>query len=176
MPIYRFEWREETVSVVVEPMAGGYVVRLGETEWLVQADAGQAGELDLVWEDGRRLHAWLAAAGRQRWVALGSGAAAGAAFELGVPQPTSRRGRAGKGGGRQSLQAEMPSVVRRLLVAEGDQVARGQTLLILEAMKMEICVNAPEAGTVEAILVTEGQAVIRGQKLTELSASRPPQG
>jgi len=51
----------------------------------------------------------------------------------------------------------------------GDAVALGQTLVILEAMKMEIRVPAPHAGRVAAISVREGQVVDRGQALVELA-------
>lgn len=51
-------------------------------------------------------------------------------------------------------------------VKEGQQVERGQTLCILESMKMEIEITAPERGTVEELLRTEGQPVAAGQALT----------
>jgi biotin carboxyl carrier protein len=59
-------------------------------------------------------------------------------------------------------------VVRRVLVAAGDEVERGQVLLLLEAMKMEMRVTAPHAGRVESVAVAEGQAVERGQPLVDL--------
>ncbi|MEZ4224476.1 MAG: biotin carboxylase N-terminal domain-containing protein [Polyangiaceae bacterium] len=55
--------------------------------------------------------------------------------------------------------APMPGKVVRVEVAAGDTVAAGQTLLILEAMKMEHSVKAAEAGTVEALHVAEGDQV-----------------
>jgi len=62
----------------------------------------------------------------------------------------------------------MPGVVRRVLAGAGDRVERGQVLLILEAMKMEIRVAAPHAGAVEKVLVHEGDTVGRGQALVDL--------
>jgi biotin carboxyl carrier protein len=64
----------------------------------------------------------------------------------------------------------MPGVVRRVLVAAGDEVSRGQVLILLEAMKMEIRVTAPHAGRVERVSVVEGQPVDRGQTLVALKA------
>jgi len=171
MPEYSFQWGDEIVLVVVEPMETGFAVTIDGVTTLVTAASPRSGELDLSWEDGRRLVTWLAAAGAQRWVALASGPQAGRAFELTVPQPASRRRRARHADGRETLAAQMPGVVRRVLVREGAQAARGQTLVILEAMKMEIRINAPEAGTVTAVSVREGQSVERGQQLVQFSPS-----
>ena len=68
----------------------------------------------------------------------------------------------------------MPGIVRQVLVAEGQAVARGQALMLLEAMKMEIRVTAPEAGLVRRVAVTAGQTVERGQALIELGPAPDP--
>jgi 3-methylcrotonyl-CoA carboxylase alpha subunit len=57
------------------------------------------------------------------------------------------------------LVAPMPARVTKVLVAEGDTVAAGTTLLVLEAMKMEHAVKAPEAGTVSKLAVAAGDQV-----------------
>jgi biotin carboxyl carrier protein len=62
----------------------------------------------------------------------------------------------------------MPAQVRAVQVAEGEQVEKGQTLLLLEAMKMEIRVRAPGAGRVARLLVSPGQAVEKEQVLVEV--------
>jgi urea carboxylase len=53
----------------------------------------------------------------------------------------------------------------KLLVAEGDMVESGQTVALVEAMKMEINVQTPVAGRVSALLGREGQSVSPGQNL-----------
>jgi biotin carboxyl carrier protein len=63
----------------------------------------------------------------------------------------------------------MPGQVTRVLIAEGDPVQRGQPLIILEAMKMEIKIAAPHDGRVAKVLVKPGQVVERGQALIEIS-------
>lgn len=55
-------------------------------------------------------------------------------------------------------------------VSIGDRVAAGQTLCLLEAMKMMTPITAPQAGTVEAILVEDGRAVDAGAPLMRISA------
>jgi acetyl-CoA carboxylase biotin carboxyl carrier protein len=61
-----------------------------------------------------------------------------------------------------NVEAEMVANVWKVLVAPGAQVAEGETLVILESMKMEIPVEAPVAGTVNAVNVQEGGVVQEG--------------
>jgi len=61
--------------------------------------------------------------------------------------------------------ARMPGKVLDLRVAVGDTVSAGQTVLVLEAMKMEHPVNAPEDGVVTEVLVTQGEQVKSGTLL-----------
>jgi acetyl-CoA carboxylase biotin carboxyl carrier protein len=57
------------------------------------------------------------------------------------------------------VRAEMVANVLRVLVAEGDTVKPGDTLVMLESMKMEIPVIAEDGGTVAALHVSEGDVV-----------------
>ena len=58
--------------------------------------------------------------------------------------------------------AEMVANVWKVVVAEGDQVEEGDTLVILESMKMEIPVLAENSGTVTQLKVVEGEVVQEG--------------
>ncbi len=60
------------------------------------------------------------------------------------------------------VRSEMVANVWKVLVAKGDEVTAGDTLVILESMKMEIPVEAPEAGTVSRVDVEEGGLVQEG--------------
>ncbi len=71
--------------------------------------------------------------------------------------------------GDKTVRAIMTGIVRDVLVAEGDRVARGQTLLILEAMKMENEVKAAAAGTVARLAVATGSTVTLGDIVVELA-------
>ena len=64
--------------------------------------------------------------------------------------------------------AEMVANVVTLVVGAGDSVAAGDTLLILESMKMEIPVQAPANGTVVRLFCREGGQVSAGQDLAVL--------
>ncbi len=67
-----------------------------------------------------------------------------------------------------SLVAPMPGSILRVLVETGQQVAPGQPLVVLEAMKMEHQVVAPSGGTVTQVLVSPGNQVSTGQALLVL--------
>ena len=64
----------------------------------------------------------------------------------------------------------MPRAVPSNAVSAGDSVAKGQLLLILEAMKMEHRITAPRAGTVEALHVAAGDQVENGQLLVTVAS------
>ena len=66
------------------------------------------------------------------------------------------------------VRAPIPGKVVKVLVKIGDQVKAGQTLLVLEAMKMENELRAPRAAAVLALSVSEGTAVEMGQELVLL--------
>jgi len=68
------------------------------------------------------------------------------------------------------ISAELAGQVLRLVASEGDQVAEGDVLLMLEALKMEIEVKAPCAGTVTAIFVAGDQNVAVGDALVEIAS------
>ena len=66
------------------------------------------------------------------------------------------------------VNSPMPGSVFKIVTREGQSVTAGETLLILEAMKMEIEVAAPTAGTVKQIAVSEGNTIETDQLLVML--------
>ena len=74
-----------------------------------------------------------------------------------------RAGRSGHGGGRDAVVSPMQGTVLAIEVAEGDEVAAGQVLCIVEAMKMENEVHAPREGLVRELSVAAGQPISTGQ-------------
>ena len=67
------------------------------------------------------------------------------------------------------VRAEMVANVWKVVAAEGAQVSDGDTLVILESMKMEIPVLAESTGTVAAMHVAEGDVVQEGDLIAEIS-------
>ena len=74
-----------------------------------------------------------------------------------------------RGGAGGNVKAPMPGLVLRVEVEEGETVAAGAGLVVLEAMKMENEIKAPVSGTVTAIHVNGGQAVDKGMVMVEVS-------
>ena len=69
------------------------------------------------------------------------------------------------GGGKSGVKSPLPGVILDIKVKEGDEVKKGQTLIILEAMKMENSINADKDGKVTAINVSKGESVLEGTDL-----------
>lgn len=67
--------------------------------------------------------------------------------------------------------AQMPGVVLRITASVGDRVRVGDSLIVLEAMKMEVSVSSPVEGIVGKILVSVGDQVANGQPLAEVDVS-----
>ncbi|MEE8164749.1 MAG: biotin/lipoyl-containing protein, partial [Myxococcota bacterium] len=68
------------------------------------------------------------------------------------------------------IHAELAGLVLKVIAKKGDQVAEGDVLLMLEALKMEIEIKAPCAGVVAAILVLGDQQVSTGDPLVEIAS------
>jgi oxaloacetate decarboxylase (Na+ extruding) subunit alpha len=70
--------------------------------------------------------------------------------------------------GHDAMTAPMPATVMKILVEPGAQVGDGDTVIVLEAMKMELAVRTPRAGVVETIHCKVGELVQPGVVLLEL--------
>ena len=68
-----------------------------------------------------------------------------------------------------AVKTPLPGVILQVKCNVGDTVKRGQTLIILEAMKMENEIVAPQDGTVASINVNKGDSVEAGQTLASLN-------
>lgn len=150
--ILRAEAEEYRVSV---DEAGG--VTINDHPAIATRRAG-AGGVRVGPGTGRR--AWVAASGDARWVFLD-----GEVYELEV-QRAGRRSAASASLG--SLSAPMPASVVRVDGAPGDRVRKGDALIILEAMKMELPVRAPADGVVKSVHCKAGDLVKPGTPLIEL--------
>jgi biotin carboxyl carrier protein len=75
------------------------------------------------------------------------------------------RGQLTKGAAVAEIRAEMVANVWKVVAAEGQQIAVGDTVVILESMKMEIPVLAEDPGTLSKVNVAEGDVVQEGDLL-----------
>jgi 3-methylcrotonyl-CoA carboxylase alpha subunit len=140
----------------VEVLPGGQL-RVGDIVFEVQ-DLG-----DGAWRvvtNGKAMHAWTAGAREHPWV-----------FVDGVVYRPRLGGAAGTRQARDdsaSLAAPMPATVRAVLVTPGQRVARGDTVVILEAMKMELPIRASHDGVVKTVACQPGELVQPGAPLVEI--------
>lgn len=67
-----------------------------------------------------------------------------------------------------NIKAPMPGLILQVLVAEGQAIQKGDSLLILEAMKMENVIKSPGEGVIKAIKVQQGAPVDKNQILIDL--------
>ncbi len=145
------------------PSGKKYKAALDDATFDAEIVRAENGKLDLL-IDGNPVTAYVSSDGAKRWVTIG-----GQTFVLTKLSGTasdSKNRRSGAGDGHASeLAAPMPGQVRSVNVGEGEAVSKGQTLLVLEAMKMEIRIQAPFAGKVKSIAVKAGQTVEREQIL-----------
>jgi 3-methylcrotonyl-CoA carboxylase alpha subunit len=125
----------------------------------VQVVQVQDGRMDLL-IDGKRVTAYVSSDGAKRWVTI-DGKTTMLTKTSGAKQGV-RHDHAG------GLTAPMPGQVRSVSVSVGDAVKKGQTLAVIEAMKMEIRIQALKDGVVKIVHVKQGQTVEREQILIEM--------
>jgi biotin carboxyl carrier protein len=83
--------------------------------------------------------------------------------------PAAARPAAAAGGGKKDgIKSPLPGVVLEVRVKEGDVVKKGQTLIVLEAMKMENNINAHKDGKIIVINVNKGDSVLEGADLVTI--------
>jgi acetyl-CoA/propionyl-CoA carboxylase biotin carboxyl carrier protein len=105
--------------------------------------------------DGRRYQVKLWVPDLGDVVVGPSGGAGASAGRSAAKRPKAAAAGAGSG----TVAVPMQGTIVKVLVAEGDTVEVGQTICVLEAMKMENNVNAEKAGTVKEIKVSPGESV-----------------
>ncbi len=81
-----------------------------------------------------------------------------------APEPAKASRPAG-GGGKSGIKSPLPGVILQVKVNVGDQVTKGQVLMVLEAMKMENNILSDKDGKVVAINVSKGDSILEGTDL-----------
>ena len=173
--IVSLDGREEKVSVARDGDRWRVTVRGegGDREHTVDAQRlGEDGRADAIWSlrvDGAQHEVAVAPESEDRYrVSTGRGLTS-----VTVTDPLTHLARqahgAAAGGGASTVTAYMPGRVAAVLVEEGAEVAAGQGVVVLEAMKMENEIAPEHAGRVAKIHVEEGQAVEGGDPLFDVA-------
>ena len=82
-----------------------------------------------------------------------------------APAPTTKVEKPATKAGKNAIKSPLPGVILQIKVNVGDEVKRGQVLMILEAMKMENNIPSDRDGKVVAINVSKGDSVLEGTDL-----------
>ncbi len=88
----------------------------------------------------------------------------GKSYDINVKAGIEHKASSGSAAGEE-VKTALPGNILRIEVEEGDEVAEGDVLVVVEAMKMETEIKSPKAGTVNAIEVAQGDKIVTGQTL-----------
>lgn len=161
----------DTQSIEINPSGENYIAAIADKKYLVEivrVNGGQ-GRMDLRITDmdssvsireSVTKSAYVSSDMAKRWVTLN-----GQTLVLTKTSGAKQGVRHDQAGG---LIAPMPGQIRSVSVRVGDDVKKGQTLLTMEAMKMEIRIQSLKDGRVSALHVAQGQTVEREQILIEV--------
>jgi 3-methylcrotonyl-CoA carboxylase alpha subunit len=145
-------------QIVAHYRGGGYLLEFpagGSTT----ASASYAGDGTIDVElDGQRSRATVARRAGELTVFAGGGS-----YRLEFEKPVAIEEEDPSG----RLVSPLPGSVIQVLVGSGETVAKGQALMIIEAMKMEHTISAPKRGTVRQIYFSKGEQVAEGAQLLE---------
>ncbi len=151
-----------------------YELKVGNNEYVVEVKSLTADDA-LVAINGEEIRVELKSFGLVgqpqvvQPVAAASAAPAPQRVVPSAPQPTTPITQAAGGG--ETVNSPLPGLIMDIHVSEGQTVKAGQTLMVMEAMKMENQVQAPHDGTVTRIRVKKGDSVAEGDPLVEIARS-----
>lgn len=160
----------EEISIAVEPYdSGRWRVSIGDRSYLVDAKPVRPGTWSLLIDgrsyvidlDERKLGCTILAPAVETVIKLED------ARRKRLAEAVAGHGGAGAGG--EVIGAPIAGKVVKVLVAPGDQIAPGQSVAVLEAMKMENELKAERGGTVSTVHASAGQSVDTGDKLVTLA-------
>lgn len=160
---HAFEMIDTEHGVELSRTAKGYRLHLDDAqaiEVVLRSETDGALQLSV---DGRTIDAVIATRGDEVFIHLD-----GEAYQLRYRHPLERLAAQHQGGAADGIRAPMPGSVITVAVAAGDHVSRGQTLLMMESMKMETTLVAPRDGVVAAVNFAAGQSFDRDALLLSL--------
>ncbi len=158
---FNYLHRGQPHAIELRSEGDGFNVVIEAIGYLVKLVSNADGELQIE-IDGQPHQVTWARQGRAVWLHWN-----GRSYQL-----EKSAGNAAKGGtaavAESVLRAPMPGQVRKVMAQAGQSVKAGETLLLLEAMKMEIRIQAAHDAKVARVAVKEGQTVEKEQTLVEL--------
>jgi acetyl/propionyl-CoA carboxylase alpha subunit len=158
---FRYQSGDHLYDISLDRQGDGFRAVVDGVTYPVEVLDVQPGQITILLDDRPATFYWAAESGK-RWISL-----QGCVYVLEKPstQTTPRRG---ENPSEEAIRAPMPAQVRAISVRPGDLLEKGQTMMLLEAMKMEIRIQSPHAGKLTRLLVEEGQTVERNEILAEI--------
>jgi biotin carboxyl carrier protein len=159
--IYRYQLLDHVYEIQLERQGDHYLATVDGETFQLEILNDSPGQLSLRFQ-GKPVRLYWAEDHGQKWISFD-----GCTYLLEKPTPkTNQLDQMKQKSGL--TRAPMPAQVQAIPIHSGDIVHAGETLMLLEAMKMEIRITAPIAGKVFRIHVEEGQFVRRDELLVEL--------
>jgi 3-methylcrotonyl-CoA carboxylase alpha subunit len=146
----------------LENAAGGYRMHIADRSLPVGLEG--LSDAQVLYVGGEWVDVAVAVDGDQVHIHLD-----GATYMVQYTDPVQRHARHGAGASDDLIEAPMPGVVIALHAAEGQAVARGETLVVIESMKLETAIKAPRDGVIAAVHVTVGKTFDRAAPLVALA-------
>ncbi|MCP4292551.1 MAG: biotin/lipoyl-binding protein [bacterium] len=156
-----FRTDEEDREVQVQRKDGRWVLTMADQEIPLDAEQDTRGRWLVDTHQGRR-RLWVAVRGDERLVFC-----EGKVHTFRLPDPEHDDAEDEKSGGP-NLLAAMPGKIVRVLAGVGARVEVGQTLVIMESMKMETEITASMCGEIAGVHVQDGQVVAQGDLLVSI--------
>jgi 3-methylcrotonyl-CoA carboxylase alpha subunit len=161
--VFDFHLEDEVHAISLTPAGDCWRIATGSTDIMARHPKLEDGRLHARL-DGMRLSASIHHAGEA--ISLRH---AGQSWRFRLPDPITRAGE--EEGGDDRLLAPLPGQVTQLMASEGQEVARGDVLVVLEAMKTVFRLSAPRAGRIETISCRVGETVREGQILIQFASA-----
>jgi biotin carboxyl carrier protein len=155
----------EPLELRLDRFDGGYRFSLGDAEECTASVEAVEPGIYSVLVDGRSYEVKIVP-GQDNWYVDVRGQHI--AVEIADPRDASTKTDGVPANGPCKVAAQMPGKVVRVLVVQGDLVEAGQSLVVVEAMKMQNELKAPKSGRVVAMLAREGASVAPGEVLAAI--------
>lgn len=165
---HAFKLDEAVHNVELSRSASAYRLHHGDDVIAIDLHVGADGHTWLS-VDGQRLPVVIATHGDDVFVHLD-----GEAYQLRYQHPLDRLAAATAGNAEDLIRAPMPGSIVSLSVQPGDTVSKGQTLLVMESMKMETTITAPRNGVIAEVSHEKGQTFDRDALLLSLEPVESP--
>lgn len=166
--VYLVTLGEETVSVTLRRDGDRLLVRVGDGPEQPASLTRERGTLRTLALGVRRVELLADRTTDGAHVAINGLTYAARVVDEARARLAGMAGAAGNAGVKRALKAPMPGLVVNVLCQPGDLVARGQPLVVLQAMKMENELSVPHEGVVKSVSVQPGETVDQNQVLVTL--------